>query len=68
MNICQCWIRSATCPVPTIADVNGHAAGAGAYLALAADMVIGAESTYFLQAFTRIGRIPDAGGIYVLPR
>jgi len=40
-------MRSATCPVPTIADVNGHAAGAGAYLALAADMVIGTESTYF---------------------
>ena len=57
-----------TCPVPTIAAVNGPAAGAGANLALAADVVIGAESAYFLQAFTRIGLIPDAGGTYVLPR
>ena len=56
------------CPVPTIAAVNGPAAGAGANLALAADVVIGAESAYFLQAFTRIGLIPDAGGTYILPR
>jgi len=56
------------CPVPTIAAVNGPAAGAGANLALAADVVIAAESAYFLQAFTRIGLIPDAGGTYVLPR
>jgi 2-(1,2-epoxy-1,2-dihydrophenyl)acetyl-CoA isomerase len=57
-----------TCPVPTIAAVNGPAAGAGANLALAAAVVIGADSAYFLQAFTRIGLIPDAGGTYVLPR
>lgn len=56
------------CPVPTIAAVNGPAAGAGANLALAADVVIAAESAYFLQAFTRIGLIPDAGGTYWLPR
>ncbi|WP_300055614.1 enoyl-CoA hydratase-related protein [uncultured Roseobacter sp.] len=56
------------CPVPTIAAVNGAAAGAGANLALAADVVIAAESAYFLQAFARIGLIPDAGGTYVLPR
>ncbi|GFE51661.1 2-(1,2-epoxy-1,2-dihydrophenyl)acetyl-CoA isomerase [Roseobacter cerasinus] len=56
------------CPVPTIAAVNGPAAGAGANLALAADVVIAAESAYFLQAFARIGLIPDAGGTYVLPR
>jgi 2-(1,2-epoxy-1,2-dihydrophenyl)acetyl-CoA isomerase len=56
------------CPVPTIAAVNGAAAGAGANLALAADVVIASESAYFLQAFTRIGLIPDAGGTYVLPR
>ena len=56
------------CPVPTIAAVNGPAAGAGANIALAADVVIAAESAYFLQAFTRIGLIPDAGGTYVLPR
>ncbi len=56
------------CPVPTIAAVNGAAAGAGANLALAADVVIAAERAVFLQAFTRIGLIPDAGGTYWLPR
>jgi 2-(1,2-epoxy-1,2-dihydrophenyl)acetyl-CoA isomerase len=56
------------CPVPTIAAVNGAAAGAGANLALAADVVFAAESAYFMQAFTRIGLIPDAGGTYTLPR
>jgi 2-(1,2-epoxy-1,2-dihydrophenyl)acetyl-CoA isomerase len=56
------------CPVPTICAVNGPAAGAGANLALAADVVIAAESAYFLQAFTRIGLIPDAGGTYWMPR
>jgi len=56
------------CPIPTITAVNGPAAGAGANLALAADVVIAAESAYFLQAFTRIGLIPDAGGTYFLPR
>ena len=56
------------CRIPTIAAVNGPAAGAGANLALAADVVIAAESAYFVQAFTRIGLIPDAGGTYWLPR
>ena len=56
------------CPVPTIAAVNGAAAGAGANLALAADVVIAAESAFFMQAFARIGLIPDAGGTYILPR
>ena len=56
------------CPIPTIAAVNGPAAGAGANLALAADVVIATESAYFMQAFTRIGLIPDAGGTYWLPR
>jgi 2-(1,2-epoxy-1,2-dihydrophenyl)acetyl-CoA isomerase len=56
------------CPVPTIAAVNGAAAGAGCNLALAADVVIAAESAVFLQAFTRIGLMPDAGGTYWLPR
>ncbi|WP_372833687.1 enoyl-CoA hydratase-related protein [Puniceibacterium confluentis] len=56
------------CPVPTISAVNGAAAGAGANLALAADVVIAAESAFFLQAFTRIGLIPDAGGTWYLPR
>ena len=56
------------CPVPVIAAVNGAAAGAGANLALAADVVIATQSAVFLQAFTRIGLIPDAGGTYWLPR
>ena len=56
------------CQVPTIAAVNGPAAGAGANLALAADVVIASENAVFLQAFTRIGLIPDAGGTYWLPR
>lgn len=56
------------CPVPTISAVNGPAAGAGANLALAADVVIASHSAYFLQAFTRIGLIPDAGGTYFMPR
>lgn len=56
------------CRIPTISAVNGPAAGAGANLALAADVVIASEDAYFIQAFTRIGLIPDAGGTYWLPR
>lgn len=56
------------CPVPVIAAVNGAAAGAGANLALAADVVIATDSAYFLQAFTRIALIPDAGGTYWMTR
>ena len=56
------------CPVPTVSAVNGPAAGAGANLALAADVVIASERAVFLQAFSRIGLIPDAGGTYWLPR
>ncbi len=56
------------CPVPTISAVNGPAAGAGANLALVADVVIATESAYFMQAFTRIGLMPDAGGTWFLPR
>ncbi|TJZ93798.1 2-(1,2-epoxy-1,2-dihydrophenyl)acetyl-CoA isomerase [Paracoccus gahaiensis] len=57
-----------TCPVPVIAAVNGVAAGAGANLALATDVVIATESASFIQAFTRIGLIPDAGGTWIVPR
>lgn len=56
------------CPIPVVAAVNGAAAGAGANLALAADVVIATHSAVFLQAFSRIGLIPDAGGTYWLPR
>jgi 2-(1,2-epoxy-1,2-dihydrophenyl)acetyl-CoA isomerase len=56
------------CPVPVICAVNGAAAGAGANLALAADVVIAARSAVFIEAFAGIGLIPDAGGTYWLPR
>ena len=55
-------------PVPTVCAVNGVAAGAGANLALACDIVLAAKSASFVQAFSRIGLIPDSGGTYVLPR
>lgn len=54
--------------LPVLAAVNGAAAGAGASLALAADVVIATQSAVFVQAFSRIGLIPDAGGTYWLPR
>ncbi|WP_444463254.1 enoyl-CoA delta isomerase 1 [Rhodobacter capsulatus] len=57
-----------TSPLPVLAAVNGAAAGAGANLALAADVVIAAQSAAFMQAFTRIGLMPDAGGTWWLPR
>jgi len=56
------------CPIPIIAAVNGVAAGAGANLALATDVVIAAESAVFLQPFVRLGLIPGAGGTYWPPR
>ncbi len=54
--------------VPTLAMVNGIAAGAGASLALACDLVIAAKSASFLQAFSKIGLIPDTGGTWFLPQ
>ena len=53
---------------PVIAAVNGVAAGAGANLALACDIVLAARSASFIQAFCRLGLVPDAGGSYFLPR
>jgi 2-(1,2-epoxy-1,2-dihydrophenyl)acetyl-CoA isomerase len=53
---------------PIIAAVNGVAAGAGANLALACDIVLATESASFVQAFSKIGLIPDSGGTYFLPR
>lgn len=55
-------------PVPVIAAVNGVAAGAGANLALCCDLVVAAESANFIQAFTKIGLLPDSGGTWLLPR
>ena len=55
-------------PKPVVMAVNGVAAGAGANIALAGDVVIAAESASFIQAFSKIGLIPDSGGTYTLPR
>src|SRR5258705_763774 len=55
-------------PLPVVCAVNGVAAGAGANLALACDIVIATKSASFIQAFCKIGLIPDSGGTYFLPR
>ena len=55
-------------PLPVIAAVNGVAAGAGANIALACDLVIAARSASFVQAFAKLGLIPDSGGTWFLPR
>ena len=61
-------LRVRSMPVPVVAAVNGVAAGAGANFALGCDMVVAARSASFIQAFSRIGLVPDCGGTWLLPR
>ena len=60
--------RLRSLPMPVVCAVNGVAAGAGANIALACDIVLAARSARFIQAFARIGLVPDAGGTWILPR
>lgn len=62
------FLRFSELSMPFITAVNGVAAGIGMSFALAGDLILAARSTYFLQAFRRIGVIPDGGSTYILPR
>jgi len=61
-------LRIRSMPVPVVAAVNGVAAGAGANFALLCDVVVAARSASFIQAFAKIGLVPDCGGTWLLPR
>jgi 2-(1,2-epoxy-1,2-dihydrophenyl)acetyl-CoA isomerase len=61
-------LRLRSMPVPVVAAVNGVAAGAGASFALCCDLVVAASSASFVQAFSKIGLVPDCGGTWLLPR
>ena len=61
-------LRIHSMPVPVIAAVNGVAAGAGANFAFGCDLVLAARSASFIQAFSKIGLVPDCGGTWLLPR
>jgi 2-(1,2-epoxy-1,2-dihydrophenyl)acetyl-CoA isomerase len=61
-------LRIRSMPVPVVVAVNGVAAGAGANFALGCDIVIAARSASFIQAFSKIGLVPDCGGTWLLPR
>ena len=61
-------LRVRSMPVPVVAAVNGVAAGAGANFALGCDIVVAARSASFIQAFSKIGLVPDCGGTWLLPR
>lgn len=61
-------LRLRSMPVPVVAAVNGVAAGAGASVALGCDLVLAGEGASFIQAFSKIGLIPDCGGTWLLPR
>lgn len=70
--VAQCYgplmRRLRSMPVPVVAAVNGVAAGAGANIALACDLVLAGRSASFIQAFAKIGLIPDSAGTWLLPR
>ena len=62
------FMRLRALPIPVVTAINGMAAGAGMSLALSGDIRIAARSASFLQAFARIGLVPDCGSSWLLPR